>query len=244
MPTNDRNVTELIASTSLANVADVIALLRALDAELVKDDGLKWFNLLYLMVTEGVRDQSATLQWENPRWLDRLDVAFAKLYFAALLDWYRDRKRMARCWAPLLESRYKGGIMRVQFALAGINAHINHDLPIALVQTGKDLRIAPKRHTREYRDFDRVNAILETTQEKAKRYIATGIVGVIDEDLGRLDDHVASFAVRKARDTAWSTGEILWRFYRAPALRDDFLTNLDRLVALASRGFLVPVGKA
>jgi len=38
-------------------------------------------------------------------------------------------------------------------ALAGINAHINHDLPVALVQTGKAMRIVPKRGTPEFRDF-------------------------------------------------------------------------------------------
>ena len=133
--------------------------------------------------------------------------------------------------------------MRVQFALAGINAHINHDLPIALVQAAKELRRAPKRGSREYRDFDKVNAIIEAAQEKAKQFIATGIVGLVDEDLGRLDDRIAHFAVRKARETAWSNAEILWRLNRVPALRDDFLTNLDRLVALSGRGLLVPVEK-
>lgn len=155
------------------------------------------------------------VQWENPKWLERLDVIFAKLYFAALTHWHSDRSRMASSWSPLLELRDKRGIMRVQFALAGINAHINHDLPIALVQTGKELHLAPKRGNREHRDFNKVNAIIEAAQEKAKQFIATGIVGLIDEDLGRHDDRIANFSVRKARETAWSNAEILWRLTRA-----------------------------
>jgi hypothetical protein len=241
MPTDDRRVAQLIASTPVDTVGDVLSLLRALDGELVNEDGLKWFNLLYIAVTEGVRESSGGVQWENPKWLERLDVLFGRLYFAALQEWQAGRGGVARSWAALLESRDKRGIMRVQFALAGINAHINHDLPIALVQAGKELRLAPKRDSREYRDFNKVNAIIEAAQEKAKDFIATGIVGLIDEDLGRLDDRIANFAVRKARETAWSNGEILWRLSRTPALRDDFLTNLDRLVALAGRGLLVPV---
>jgi hypothetical protein len=239
MPTDDHRVAQLIAATPVNGVGDVIALLRALDGELVNEDGLKWFNLLYITVTEGVLEQSARLQWESPMWLERLDVLFGRLYFSALREW--PAGRVARSWTALLESRYKPNVMRFQFALAGINAHINHDLPIALVQTGKELRLAPKRDSREYRDFDKVNAIIEAAQEKAKHFIATGIVGLIDEDLGRLDDRTANFAVRKARETAWSNGEILWRLSRTAALRDDFLTNLDRLVALAGRGLLVPV---
>jgi len=76
-------------------------------------------------------------------------------------------------------------------------------------------------------------------QEDAKRYIATGIVGLVDQSLGDLDDSAANWGVRKARETAWSNGEILWRLSRVPALRDEFLLNLDRLVSLASRGRLV-----
>jgi hypothetical protein len=241
MPTDDAKVAELIAAASVDTVSDVLALLRALDSELANEDGLKWFNLLYIAVTDGVRERSGAMQWENSKWLERLDVLFGKLYFAALQEWLAGRRRAARAWAPLLVLRYRRGIMRVQFALAGINAHINHDLPIALVQTGKELRLAPKRGSREYRDFDKVNAIIEASQEQAKKFIATGIVGLIDEDLGRHDDRIANFSVRKARETAWSNAEILWRLNRAPALRDDFLINLDRLVALTGRGLLVPI---
>jgi hypothetical protein len=76
-----------------------------------------------------------------------------------------------------------------------------------------------------------------------RQYISTGIVGLLDEDLGRLDDRIANWGVRKARETAWSNSEILWRLNRVPVLPEDFLVNLDRLVSLSSRGLLVPVGE-
>ncbi|MDH3443643.1 MAG: DUF5995 family protein [Deltaproteobacteria bacterium] len=243
MPSNDLKLAEIVASMSPTSVADAISLLRALDGELSSDDGLKWFNLLYLIVTEEVRDQSAVVQWENPKWLERLDVIFAGLYFAALSDWFHSRDRAARCWSPLFESRDKPGILRVQFAFAGINAHINHDLAVALVSTGKELRRVPRRGSREYRDFDKVNGILEVAQEKARQFITTGIVGLIDESLGSVDDMLAGWSIRKARETAWTNAEILWRLNRAPAIRNEFLINLDRLVALSSRGILIPVAK-
>ena len=170
-------------------------------------------------------------------------MIFATLYFAAIANWQNSRINVARSWSPLFESRDQRGILRVQFAFAGINAHINHDLPIAVVQTGKELRIDPLRGTPEFRDFERVNGILEVVMENTKQYIATGIVGLLDEDLGRLDDRIANWGVRKARETAWSNSEILWRLNRASVLREDFIVNVDRLVSLSSRGLLVPVGK-
>jgi hypothetical protein len=244
MPSADEKLAQIVHSPTINTVDDVTTVLRTLDSELGNDDGLKWFNLLYLKVTEGVRSQPQPIHWENAKWLERLDVQFAKLYFGAVADWFGNRSQVARSWLPLFESRNQREILRVQFAFAGVNAHINHDLPIALVQTGTEMRITPKRGTPEFRDFDKVNDVLEVAQEDAKRYIATGIVGLLDEDLGQVDDRIANWGVRKARETAWSNGEILWRLSRTPAVKDEFLVNLDRLVSLASRGFLVPVGKA
>jgi len=209
MPANNDKLAQIIAATEVFTVDDVLSVLRNLDGELSDDDGLKWFNLLYLKVTEGVRHPSATVRWGNAKWLERLDVIFAKLYFAATTGWLRKRNEVARAWLPLFEARNQSGIMRVQFAFAGINAHINHDLPIALVQTGKELRISPQRGTPEFRDFEKVNSILEVVMENPKQYIATGIVGLLDEDLGRFDDRIANWGVCKARETAWSNRGLL-----------------------------------
>ena len=38
-----------------------------------------------------------------------------------------------------------GETMRIQFALVEMNAHINHDLPIALVQVDREQGVQPSR---------------------------------------------------------------------------------------------------
>ena len=148
---------------------------------------------------------------------------------------------MARSWDPLFKSRNRKGIARVQFAIAGMNAHINHDLPIALVQTSTEQGIIPQRGTPEHRDFDKVNTILEAVSEEVKQFLSTGIVGEIDQDLGKLDNVIALWSVRKARETAWTNAEILWQLRSIPTLSDAFLKNLDRLVGLSTRGLLTPL---
>ena len=241
MTSIDERVAQTIASKPVSTIADVLAVMQSLDPLLPEEDGLKWFNLLYMKVTEDVFHNPLAIDWERPQWLARLDVVFAHLYFFTLANWTADRVKVARSWAALLEARHRPGVMRVQFALAGMNAHINHDLPIALVQTGQELRVAPRRRTPEYRDFQRVNAILESVQDKVKHHLLTGLVGSLDRDLGRVDDMIANWNICKARETAWSNADILWRFNRAPGLRSEFLTSLDRLVSLGSHGLLVPV---
>jgi uncharacterized protein DUF5995 len=245
MSSLDETAAQIIAAKAITTIDDVITVMQGLDRVLFNGDGLKWFNLLYLKVTEAVRDNPAAGKWENPNWLERLDVVFAKLYFAAIANWQSERRNVARAWVPLFEARPRRDIMRVQFALAGMNAHINHDLPIALVQTDKELGVVPRRGTPEHRDFERVNEILEAVEERVKPYIATGIVGEIDQDLGRIDDVLAMWKVRRARETSWLNAELLWRLLSIPirAAGDEFLVSLDRLVSLGSRGLLIPAGK-
>jgi uncharacterized protein DUF5995 len=73
--------------------------------------------------------------------------------------------------------------------------------------------------------------------------LATGIIGEADEALGKVDDTIAMWSLRKARDTAWTNAEILWhlRSLPIPSVGDDFLLTLDRLVSLGTQGLLLPV---
>jgi Family of unknown function (DUF5995) len=236
----DERLVQVISASQVNGIEDVINVMQGLDNILQNNDGLKWFNLLYLRVTAAVRSSPPAEGWENQRYVERLAMIFAGLYFSAIASWQRDHDSVARSWAPLFQSRQRRGIARVQFALAGMNAHINHDLPIALVQTSEEQDIVPRRGSPEHRDFERVNTILEAVTEQVKQFLATGIVGEIDQDLGRLDDMVALWSVRKARETAYTNGEILWQLRASPTLSDAFLRNLDRLVGLSSRGLLIP----
>ena len=238
---NDQKLTQIIASSATTTIDDVITVLRNIDDTLPSNDGLKWFNLLYLKVTEGVRDNPPTESWEDPQWLRRLDVEFAKLYFTALASWHRNPDEVTRSWVPLLSSRQNQNITRVQFALAGINAHINHDLPIAVVQTSEEQEIVPRSSSPQHRDFERVNTILEAVVDQAKQFLATGIIGEIDQDIGQIDDLIAIWSVRKARETAWTNAEILWQLRSIPLLSDGFLLSIDRLVRLSSQGLLSPI---
>lgn len=195
-----------IASTPVSTIEDVIAVMQQIDAALADTDGVKWFNLLYLRVTEAVGAATAGHAWEDPAWLSRLDVVFAQKYFAAV----RDPVSAPRSWQVLFEARSDPRIMRVQFALCGMNAHINHDLQFAVVQTCSEMGIAPGSNSPQHDDYEFVNNILEAVEPGVKQFLATGIIGQIDEDLGRLDDILAIWGIRRARDTAWGYAQIFW----------------------------------
>jgi hypothetical protein len=54
----------------------VIAVMQGIDALLPGNNGLKWFNKLYLMVTQKIDTQPPPCGWEDAAWLTRLDVRF------------------------------------------------------------------------------------------------------------------------------------------------------------------------
>ena len=229
-----------IAAQPARNVAEVAAIMQSLDRELHREDGVKWFNLLYLRVTEGVRDDPPSGGWADPVWLERLDVVFASLYFNALVQWSRDRKSVARCWRALFDARRRTDVARIQFALAGMNAHINHDLALALLRTSEERNDMPDRGSPQHADFERVNTLLERVEEEVKGLLLSRQAGEVDRHFGRVDDVIAIWKVQVARDTAWTNGELLWQLRNVTLASRKFAQNLDRLVGLSSKGLLVP----
>jgi hypothetical protein len=228
-------------ATPAQTIDDVIAKLTAIDARLADSDGLKWFNRLYLQVSVGVRVEVGGATFEDKPFLTALDVVFANLYFAAVSGAESQSATAPRAWRPLFDMRRSPGIVRLQFALAGMNAHINRDLPEALVRTFRQLGGTPLASAPRRRDFDRVNDLLDRIEEQAKQDFTIGIVGHIDRVAGRLDDMKAMWSVREARKTAWTNAEVLWTLQENPLLRDRYFDRLDRLAGFAGRGLLVPV---
>jgi hypothetical protein len=204
------------------------------------EDGVSRFNDLYLEVTRQVLAETRSDTFEDPHFIARLDEVFAELYFAAI-DADRSGRAVSRPWVPLFAARRHKRIAPIQFALAGMNAHINHDLALALVRTFEDMQLRPVRRSAQRRDYRRVDEILARVEERVKERFARGLVGAADEALGRLDDVVAMWKVARARDAAWTHAETLWAVRSVPPVRDAFLLTLARTVGFASRGLLVPV---
>ena len=99
-------------------------------------------------MTEGVQQRLAGVTFRDPSFLARLDVVFANLFLAALGAAKSDPAKLPRAWAPLVDARTTHGIAPLQFALAGMSAHINRDLPVALVATCTELGVGLEELTK------------------------------------------------------------------------------------------------
>ena len=238
-PAAEQQLLQIVSRAPAESIADVIARMEAIDGALPVGDGLKWFNLLYLMVTQRVDTTPPSGGWKDPLWLTRLDVVFAQLYFDAIADWLRRAANVPCAWQALFEARFTAGIDRIQFALAGMNAHINHDLALALLQTGGALNLTPLATSPEHDDFEAVNGLLEAVLPQALTSLATGILGEAAQDTGKIGRFLAIWSVRAARDLAWDVAVNL-RPLDAGA-RTVALAAQDQITGVLGRSLLLPV---
>jgi len=221
-------------------VADVLETLRNIEGACSDEDGLKWFNWLYLQVTQAVEARVVAGGFSDPAWLAELDVQFAKLYFSALQSWLTGAAT-PDCWQVLFNRRGQAAIARIQFALAGINAHINHDLPEAVVATCRVTGTAPDRGGTHYADYTALNSTLDGLVESAKSELMVRLAGDALPPVSRLEDTIAAWGVSAARESAWQNAEHLWQLGAIPALAVSFVDVLDGFTSVIGKTLMVPV---
>lgn len=228
---------QIVDGANPVTIADVVATMTAIDGVLPPNDGLKWFNLLYLSVTQQVDTSPPAGGWADATWLTRLDVVFAGLYFAAIKGWVTNAGGVPSSWQALFEARFTPGIDRIQYALAGMNAHINHDLALALLQTDAELNVASSVTSPEHDDFEHVNGLLEAVLPQELTMLATGILGLAAEDTGKIGRYLAIWSVSKARDFAWDFADTLRPM--TGIMRQATLDAQDQITGVLGRSLLL-----
>jgi hypothetical protein len=238
----DDTLVKILATGRPTDIPAVLQRMRDIEEVLPYTDGLKWFTMLYGMVTQEILDEVKDNVWADGPWLQKLDVEFANLYFDALRTWLTDPSHTPRAWIPLFEARHRQGIVEVQYELAGMNAHINRDLPVAVLATCLSSSTPPVKGSPQHQDFLRVNDILSRVEVAVRQMAARGLIDDLVERLETLDDVLAMWSISKARDSAWTSAEVLWSLQPSPALAGEYLTVLDRAAGFAGRGLLVRTG--
>jgi hypothetical protein len=222
------------------SIDDVIARMQSIAAALPTADGVACFNRMYLEVTEGVSQQVRQGSFGDPDFVSNLDVVFANLYFGAIDALSGPPSDWPVAWQPLLADRSTPGIEPIQFALAGMNAHINHDLPLAVVSTCTELSTAPNDGC-HHADYQKVDALLDASEQSIRESFEPPGVAVVDQHVAAVANVVGNWSINAARDVAWDTAVALWDV-RDHQMATQLLTAaLARTVAMASRGLLVVV---
>lgn len=207
--------------------------------ELDVDDGVRVFLDVYLAVTTAVLVDAPPDTFEDPSFVYDLGAHASQALVAALEEDLAGRRVSAHAWRPLFAARESDRIAKLQFALAGMNAHINRDLPLGVVAVLDAAGAEPDRDSPQYRDYARVDKRFEGVIDAVKARLRDEVIGHADGALGRLDDLVAIWSVGRARSAAWTNAEALWHLRSHERLADAFAGSLDRFTGLGSRALLV-----
>ncbi|MEV0276272.1 DUF5995 family protein [Streptomyces sp. NPDC050610] len=217
------------------DVDGVLARMRALDAELPPGDGVAVFNRVYLSVTAEIARRIAAGHFRDRATAAELDARFAGRYLAAV-DAAGAGRRAPACWRPLFQSRRHPSVRPLQFALAGINAHIGHDLALALVDTCRARSVEPAALEG---DFDRVGDLLAGMEEMIREELMPGpdVLDVADP----LTHLVGSWSLQAAREGAWAAFRALWAVRALGDVAEELTERIDASVGLVGRCLLTPL---
>jgi hypothetical protein len=218
------------------------AVLSRMRVDLVTLDGpQRYFHSVYLRTTEAVAAEIDRGGFADGDWLRRWDVAFAQLYLDAL-DADRDGGPVTQPWQVAFRAaRERPDLPPLQHVLLGLNAHINFDLPQALIAV-----IGPA-------DFD--DAAILRGREADHRHVDTVLqsrVGAEDLELGAVSrvtllDRLLRPANRaasrrflgEAREKVWRNTRVLDRARRDGSY-EATLGELEQLCGDRVRDLVAP----
>ncbi|MGW4378943.1 DUF5995 family protein [Kitasatospora sp. NPDC004531] len=213
-------------------VDQVVDRMAGIATELPLTDGVAVFNAMYLTVTRLVRDRLADAYFDDPATMAELDAVFAARYLGAVDD-DRAGRRPAACWRPLFELRDAPNVHPLQFALAGMNAHIENDLPLAVLET---CRLTGRTPTQLRADYLRINTLLAQVESQVRTtLLPTPAAG------DPLLHILGVWSIDRARDAAWASVLALWEMHRLPPAFRLVAEALSGSVGMVSRALLTPL---
>lgn len=185
------------------------------------EDATGCFPAMYSHVTAAVQQRLSAGGFADPVRMSDLTTTFAGLY----LDAVRDGAGAPRCWRASWDVADDPGVLIAQHLFLGINAHVNHDLPLAVVavadRTGDLASLRP--------DFDAINDLLAQAYGEVIRTL-DGVARWTGEAAALGGGRLFRFSLTVARDQAWAAAERLHRL--DPAQRAAYVRDLDHLVSV------------
>src|SRR5579862_3533730 len=181
-------------------------------------DRSRIFHATYLRVTRAVRDAIGAGAFADPDWVERWDVAFARLYLEALDRW-RSGQLPSNPWTIAFRAT-QSELQPVRHVLLGINAHINYDLPQALLAVISDEEFTDAQALRRRgADHARIDAVLASRVAGEDEALAEqelpGDRTLVDRLMQPLNRAATKRFLREARRKVWRNALLLSAARRA-----------------------------
>ncbi|MEO7350668.1 MAG: DUF5995 family protein [Marmoricola sp.] len=179
--------------------------------------------------------------FENGEWVEAWDVAFAKLYLAALDADLTGTGHIPRPWR--LAFGAPAELPSLRHVLLGINAHINFDLPQALLAViTADEFANPRVLDSRRRDHERIDSVLSArVAAEDDELSARSPRSLLDRALQPLNQRASKRFLREARLKVWhNTMELQDARLQGPHAYAIRLAELELLSAARIADLLAP----
>lgn len=173
------------------------------------------FLTCYRLMTGNMFVAIDTGEFHDVPWVAVLLHHFAEYYFVALEDYEHGSVGTPPVWQFAFDTAKQGDVLILQNLLLGINAHINYDLVLALVDVLEPEweALTPERRQMRYEDHRHVNDIIGQTVDSVQDQVverALPIMGLVDDLLGPADEWLVSNTIARWRESVWNAAvEIL-----------------------------------
>ena len=220
---------------ALAGFPALGALVTRMEAQLARlrerRDPRRFFHATYLRTTQAVGAELAAGGFLDAAWVERWDVAFAGLYLDALQADARAGPVPGPWAAAFAAADDPASVLPpLRHVLLGMNAHINYDLPQALLAVISDAEFGDPalvaRRAADHRHIDQVLAALVDRRDRLPE-AAGDPRGVTDRLLARANRLAAKRFLTEARAKVWANARVL-----AGARRQDEAAYHARLAEL------------
>ena len=210
-------------------IARMAALLESLQAT---GDQRRYFHATYQRTTLAVAGELRRGGFTDAEWVERWDIAFADLYLDALRAALAGH-RPARPWEVAFSAPAE--LPPLRHVLLGMNAHINFDLPQALLavitdEQFDDAALLARRES-DHRAIDNVLASRVAAEDDELASIS-GPGSTLDRLLRPLNRLATQRFLREAREKVWANAIVLSRARRqGPDAYARVLRQLEELSA-------------
>jgi hypothetical protein len=166
------------------------------------------FLSCYMMMTRNMLTAIQNQEFKDTVWVDTLLHHFADYYFTALDAYERDELQAPVVWRLAHNAARQGQGTPLQELLLGVNAHINYDLVLTLVDLLEPEweSLTDEQRDMRYSDHCHVNEVISSTIDAVQDQVlepAMPVMDLVDRLLGPLDEKLISRLLSGWRDQVW-----------------------------------------
>jgi hypothetical protein len=195
------------------------------------NDSRSIFLSCYQLMTHNTLKAIERDEFYDSKWVNGLLNRFADYYFIALDQYENDPHAAPMVWQLAHNATRNSNAMAIQTLLLGVNAHINYDLVLTLVDvlTPEWSTLDEEKLGQRYGDHDRVNTIIAASIDAVQDDIlepAMPIMEFIDDVFGGLDERLISHLIRSWRENVWNNATQLLRM-DGDGNREEFIAHVE-----------------